>query len=175
MLSINARELLAVERSSSLGTSCVQFHSSDILRQFHSSGLSTQAGGTRSPILNAISQRILRWTETIDLVLAPQFIRVKNNVLVDSLFCPNQVQGSEWTLKWEVFLQLNKRWPVMIDLFATSLNHRCSLYFLPFHDPSSIGTDALLQNWDEYQVYAFPPWSMIPLVLKKLRSSSGSS
>ena len=37
----------------------------------------------------------------------------------------------------------------------------------PFRDPSAIGTDALLRNWDGYQVYAFPPWSMIPLVLKK--------
>ena len=117
-------------------------------------------------------QRILHWAATIDLVLAPQFIEGKNNVLANSLSRLNQIQGSEWTLKWEVFLQLNRKWPVMIDLFATSLNHRCSLYFLPFHDPSSISTDAL-QNWDGYQVYAFPPWSMIPLVLKKLRSSSG--
>ena len=61
----------------------------------------------------------------------------------------------------------------MINLLATSLNHRCSLYFSPFCDPSAIGMDAPLQNWDGYQVYAFPPWSMIPLVLKKLRSSSG--
>ena len=76
-------------------------------------------------------------------------------------------------LKWEVFHQLNKKWPVMIDLFATSLNHRCSLYFSPFHDPSAIGMDALLQNWDGYQLYAFLPWSVILLVLKKLRSSSG--
>ena len=30
------------------------------------------------------------------------------------------------------------------------MNHRCSLYFSPFHDPSLIGTDALLQNWDGY-------------------------
>ena len=107
-------------------------------------------GGTQSQILNAISQRILRWAETVDLVLAPQFIQGKNNVLVDSLSWPNQFQGSEWTLKWEVFQELNKRWPVTIDLCATSLNHRCSLYFSPFHDLSSIGTDALLQNWDGY-------------------------
>ena len=60
-----------------------------------------------------------------------------------------------------------------VDLFATPLNHCCSLYFSPFHDSSSIGTDAFLQNWDGYQLYAFPPWSMIPLVLKKLKSSSG--
>ena len=129
-------------------------------------------GGTRSPVFNSIAQRILRWAESIDLVLASQFIQAKNNVLADSLSRPNQVQGSEWTLKWEVFLELNNKWPVMIDLFATSLNHRCSLYFSPFRDPLAIGTGALLQNWDGYQVYAFPPWSMIPLVLKKLRSSS---
>ena len=76
-------------------------------------------------------------------------------------------------MKWEVFQELSHKWPVMIDLFTTSLNHRCPLYFSPFCDPSAIGTDALLQNWDGHQVYAFPPWSMIPLVLKKLRSSSG--
>ena len=125
-------------------------------------------GGTRFPILNSIAWRILRWAEMIELVLIPQFIQGKNNVLADSLSLPNQVKGSEWPLKWEVFRELNNKWPVRIDHFATSLNQRCSLYFSPLRDPSAIGTDALLQNWDGYQVYAFPPWSMIPLVLKKL-------
>ena len=91
-------------------------------------------GGTRSLLLNSIAQRILRWAESIDLILVPQFIQGKNNVLADSLSRPNQIQGSEWTLKWEVFQELNRKWPVMIDLFATLLNHRCSLYFLPFRD-----------------------------------------
>ena len=60
-----------------------------------------------------------------------------------------------------------------IDLFATSLNHHCIPYFSPFHDPNSIGTDSLLQPWDGWQAYAFPPYAPIPAVLKKLRSSSG--
>ena len=58
-------------------------------------------------------------------------------------------------------------------LFATSSNHQCSPYFSPFYNPNALGMDALLQNWNGYQVYAFPPWSLIPLVLKKLRLSSG--
>ena len=40
-----------------------------------------------------------------------------------------------------------------IDLFSTSLNHRCLSYFSPFRDPNSIGTDAL-QPWDGWQAYA---------------------
>ena len=60
-----------------------------------------------------------------------------------------------------------------IDLFATSLNRQCSIYFSPFRDPNALATDALLQNWNGWQAYAFPPWSLIPAVLKKLQLSSG--
>ena len=53
------------------------------------------------------------------------------------------------------------------------LNHRCSLYFSPYHNHNDMGTDALLRNWNVWQAYAFPPWSLIPAGLKKLLSSSG--
>ena len=101
-------------------------------------------GGTRSAVLNRTAQDLLRWSELHSVKLLPQFIMGRNNVLADSLLRPNQILGSEWTLKMSVF----QRWPVAIDLFATSLNHRCIPYFSPFHDPNSIGTDSLLQQWD---------------------------
>ena len=125
-------------------------------------------GGTHSSFLNSIAQRILRWAEDLPVV-----IMGKHNVLADALSRLNQILGSEWTLKQEVFRDLCRRWPVSIDLFATSQNHRCSIYFSPYHDRNALGTDAFLQNWNGWQVYAFPPWSLIPAVLKKLRSSSG--
>ena len=101
-------------------------------------------GGTRSAMLNQTAQELLRWAEAHSIMLLPQFIMERNNVLADALSRPNQILGSEWTLKISVFNQLCMRWPVMIDLFATSQNHRCMPYFSPFHDPISIGTDALL-------------------------------
>ena len=130
-------------------------------------------GGTRSVTLNQMAQDLLCWAEANSITLLPQFIMGRNNVLADALSRPHQILGSEWTLKLSVFNQLRSRWPVMIDLFATSLNHRCTPYFSPFHDPNSIGTDALLQRWDGWQAYAFPPYALIPAVLKKIRSSSG--
>ena len=113
-------------------------------------------GDTKS-LLNSIAQRILHWAESIPVILAPQFIKGQNNVLADSLSRPNLVHGSEWSLKQEVFLDLQGRSPVMLDLFATSLNHQCSPYFSPFQDPMALGTDAFLQNWDGYQMFTFPP------------------
>ena len=174
-LSINARELLAVH----LG-----------LRQFQSSlrGMTVavfcdnttavaylgKEGGTRSPLLNSLAQEILRWTESLSIRLAPQFLPGSQNVLADALSRPHQLPHLEWSLNMDVFLSLRRLWPVQIDLFATSDNHRCSIYFSPLHDPMSAGTDAFLQSWDGLQAYAFPPVSLIPRVLAKLHASSGT-
>ena len=43
--------------------------------------------------------------------------------------------GSEWTLCQEVCRDLFRRWPVTVDLFATSLTHRLPVYFSPVVDP----------------------------------------
>ena len=56
-------------------------------------------------------------------------------MVADSLSHPNQVIGSEWVLHQEVFHWLHERWPVTINLFASSLSHRCSVYFAPVSDP----------------------------------------
>ena len=155
-LSINARELLAVH----LG-----------LRQFQFS----LRGMTVAVFCdNTTAQEILRWTESLSIRLAPQFLPGSQNVLADALSRPHQLPHSEWSLNRDVFQSLRRLWPVQIDLFATSDNHRCSIYFSPLHDPMSAGTDAFLQSWDGLQAYAFPPVSLIPRVLAKLRASSGT-
>ena len=120
-LSINARELLAVQ----LG-----------LRQFQSSlqgrtvavfcdnttavAYLRKEGGPRSPLLNSLAQEILRWTESLSIRLAPQFLPGSNNVLADTLSHPHQLPHFKWSLNMTVFLSFRKIWPVQIDLFATS-------------------------------------------------------
>ena len=173
-LSIKARELLAVERSFlSFQALLVDSTVSIFVDNATAVAYLRKQGSTHSLTLNAIAQRILCWAEPLRLVFTPQFIMGRHNVLADSLACPNQILGSEWTLKMEVFRDLRRRWPVMVDLFATSSNDRCIPYFTPYHDLAALGMEALLQDWDGLQACAFPPWAVIPLVLRKLRASSG--
>ena len=155
MLSINVRELLAVEYG--LHYFAPQLVDSTVAVFVDNSTTISyllSQGRTKSSLLNSVAQRILRLVESIPVVLAPWFIKGKNNVLADALSRPNQVQVSEWTLKKEVFLELQRRWPVMLDLFTTSLNRQCFIYFSPYHDPKALGMDAFLQTWDDYQVFA---------------------
>ena len=64
--------------------------------------------GTLSPALNAVAQRILRWAEQLDIVLIPQFVPGRSNVVADALSRPDQVLGSEWMLHQEVFSWLRE-------------------------------------------------------------------
>ena len=131
-------------------------------------------GGTRSPFLNSLAQGILRWAESLSIRLTPQFIPGSLNVLADSLSRPHQLPHTEWSRNPEVFRSISRLWPVRIDLFATSENRQCSIFFSLFRGPMAAGMDAFLQPWDGLQAYAFPPWSIIPRVLAKLRESRGT-
>ena len=174
-LSINARELLDVQlglyqfRSSLQGRTVAVFCDNTTAVAYL-----RKEGGTRSPLLNTLAQEILRWTESLSIRLAPQFLPGSNNVLADALSRPHQLPHSQWSLNLTVFQSLRRLWPVQIDLFATSANHRCSIYFSPFRDPMSAGTDAFLQSWDGLQAYAFPPVAIILRVLAKLWASTGT-
>ena len=172
--SINARELLAIESALKWFAPLLAGSSVAVFTDKSTAVLYLRnQGGTRSSFLNFIAQRILRWAEDLSVVISPQFIMGKRNVLADALSRPNQILGSEWTLKQEVFRDLCRRWPVLIGLFATSQNHRCSFYFSPYHIHNAMGTVALLRIWNGWQAYAFPPWSLILAGFQKLRSSSG--
>ena len=105
-------------------------------------------GGTRSATLNAVAQSILRLCEANGVLLLPQFVLGKLNVLADTLSQGSQVLGSEWTLCREVCRDLFRRWPVNIDFFATSMNHRLQAYFSPVMDPQAVAIDAMHQSWD---------------------------
>lgn len=175
-LSINHRELLAILLALK--------HFSDLIRQKNvaifcdnSTAIAylRNAGGTKSPTLNSIAQDILRYCEISQVNLIPQFVAGRLNVIADSLSRKNQVLGAEWTLCPQVFQEVSKKWPIMVDLFATKYNHQLPLYFSPVIDPLAIGVDAMLHSWDNLLLYAFPPFGMIHQVIEKFRASSNAT
>ena len=71
------------------------------------------------------------------------------------------VIGSDWTLHQEIVDQLVHKWPAVIRLS----DREASSVLLPASDSRIAGTDALLQPWDDFQVYAFSPIAVIRKVL----------
>ena len=74
------------------------------------------------------------------------------------------VIGPEWTLHQDIVDQLVHKWPAMVRLFRPPYPRglQCIITGLRFADS---GNDAILQPWDDLQVYAFPPIAVIRKVL----------
>ncbi len=59
-----------------------------------------------------------------------------------------------------------------VDLFATSENAHCPLFFSLSHSP--LEGDALTSHWPAARLYGFPPIKILPLVLYKIREERAS-
>ena len=81
----------------------------------------------------------------------------------------NQVIQTEWSLSQQVFNLLCSIWDrPQIDLFATRFNHKLPQFVSPVPDPAAWAVDALSLPWENFDVYAFPPVSLIPQVISKM-------
>ena len=58
--------------------------------------------------------------------------------------------------------------PFDIDLFASLLNTKCHAYASWFPDPGSVAVDAFTFSWKNVNFYAFPPFILLPRVLRKI-------
>lgn len=121
-------------------------------------------GGIRSGNLHAMARDLLLWAQTNLSSLRAAHIPGVQNVGADMLSRGNTPLG-EWSLNpqtvsliWKVFGEAE------IDLFASKSNTHCKLFF-------SKNRDALAHVWPNRPLYAFPPVSMIPQVIKRVRES----
>ena len=55
-----------------------------------------------------------------------------------------------------------------VDLFASQINKQSAAYVSYRPDPNALAVDAFTIQWTDIKLYAFPPFSVIPLVLNKI-------
>ena len=81
------------------------------------------------------------------------------------------MKETEWALDRVIYqqgIQLLNMAPV-IDLFAFRLNYEDKSFVAYQPDPEAQAVNAFTICWKPYLFYAFPPFSIIPLVLQKIR------
>ena len=126
-------------------------------------------GGTRSILLTRLVREILEFCDANSIVLVARHIPGARNVLADQL-SRGRLVSTEWTLNVRVFRALVTLWgsPV-VDLFAVRSNAQLPLFVSPIPDPSAMAVDALSMSWRAMWGYAFPPYALLPSVLRKVR------
>jgi ribonuclease HI len=125
-------------------------------------------GGTRSPVLSRETESLLLWAFQRSVILTARHLAGSRNVLADVLSRNGAVVQTEWTLSLRVLQQAWDSFGLpVVDLFATRFNNRLPLFVSPVDDPRAWAVDALSLEWRSLHAYAFPPFQLLPQVLRK--------
>ncbi|XP_021963322.2 uncharacterized protein LOC110858763 isoform X1 [Folsomia candida] len=125
-------------------------------------------GGCKSIKLHAIAKSIWQWCEERQITIFASYISTKDNFVADAL-SRESVDEFDFMLNSSNFnLIKNKLGDPNIDLFASNLTRQCDCFVSWKPSPGCEWVDAFTQPWTTY-FYAFPPFSLIPRVLNKIR------
>ena len=125
-------------------------------------------GGSHSPLCNEIALQIWDFCRQQDIWVSAAHLPRHLNVLADS---KTRVfdDKTEWKLHADVFRAVVSKFVTPnIDLFASRLNYQLKPYVAWMPDPGSMFTDAFTLDWSRFVFYAFPPFSILARVLKKI-------
>jgi hypothetical protein len=76
----------------------------------------------------------------------------------------------EWSIKGKIFVRIIRLLgSPQIDLFASRLNKKLDKFVSWRPDPASFAIGAFSLSWHKWYSYIFPPFSLLPAVLKKLQ------
>lgn len=131
------------------------------------------AFSSRSPALTAALKRLYAVCRRLGLTLRASWIASVANLWADRL--SRDRDRTDWRLCPRIFRRLDARYgPHEVDLFATSLNAHCARFFSLPASPGCDAVDALAQDWSLGNLWANPPFSLIPLVLSKVAADGAT-
>jgi hypothetical protein len=125
-------------------------------------------GSSRNEELNDLADEL--WHEAIakNVFLKASYLPGKLNTEADWASRYFEDPG-DWKLNSHQFEKVNARFgPLQLDLFASFHNHQLPDYFSWKPDPTAVAIDAFSQTWPSEGCYAFPPFSLISRVLKRI-------
>lgn len=172
---INCLELKAILLSlKSLCKRCEQTHIR--LRSDNSTAIAciNRCGSTKLN-LNTLTEQIFDWAAMREITLSAEYIRGIDNVEADAESRVRNID-TEWILLPCIFKRLCEVFfSPDIDLFASHINAQTSSYVSWKPDPYASFTNAFTFHWSNLRCYAFPPFSVIGRMVRKILEDRATS
>ncbi|XP_051165692.1 uncharacterized protein LOC127284339 [Leptopilina boulardi] len=130
-------------------------------------------GGIKHKDLNSLTREIWEWCKARDIWMFAEYVVSKENLADEGSRISNL--DTEWELSQIAFKDIVKKFgKPTIDLFASRINNKCSKYCSWERDPEAHVINSFTVSWKYEFWYAFPPFSLITKVLKKVRDEGST-
>ena len=130
--------------------------------------------GSTKPNLNTMTERIFAWAQSRGISLSSEYVKSVHNVEADK---ESRIKNldTEWMLAPHIFKRLCEVFYIPdMDLFASRINAQLPTYVSWKPDPTATYINAFTLNWGNRNPYAFPPFSIIGRVLRKLQEDKAT-
>ncbi len=129
--------------------------------------------GGRVERLDRIARDIWAELEKNNVFMIPSYVNTKDNpadALTRGVVNKKHLLDCEVQLNPETFKWLSQQGPFSpsVDWFATSANNKLALFYSWRSDPAAEGIDAFDFDWGQEYGYIFPPFILIPRILRKI-------
>ena len=125
-------------------------------------------GGTHSVPADKVAREIWSWAVQRDIWLTAAYVSGDKNHIAD-FKSRHFHDNTDWTLHPTVFSSItNTFFYPEIDLFASRLNKQVDRFVSWKPEPGAWAVDAFHLSWKPLTFYAFPPFSLIGQVLRKV-------
>lgn len=126
-------------------------------------------GGLRSSRLCKLARSLWLWAHTRVLSLRAVHVPGVENQAADLLSRGGPDPGG-WRLHPQIVMEIWLRYGcAKVDLFASRESTHCALFFSLGGDNPPLGEDALAHPWPSVLLYAFPPFVLLPSLLRRVR------
>ena len=133
-------------------------------------------GGCHSVQCNELAKKMWQWCIDRNLWISAVHIPGIDNTEADQE-SRKFTHDTEWMLDTEVFEQISQIFGKPdCDIFASRLNTKLQRFVSWKPDPEAEHTDAFSFDWHDYGLlYMFPPFSLIPRVLRKIEEDQAEA
>ncbi|XP_057339462.1 uncharacterized protein LOC130676967 [Microplitis mediator] len=126
-------------------------------------------GGVRYAGLHKLAQEFWNWCEERRLWVHASYIPSEDNIEADRCSRIDNFD-TEWELANYAFDMVVRNFGNLeIDLFASRINSKYPVYCSWKRDPNAWAFDAFTISWSKWFFYAFPPFSMVAKVIRKIK------
>ena len=123
--------------------------------------------------LDKLSGIIWNYCISQNIWLSAVHIPGKCNKVADKMSREFDV-NTEWSLSSTIFQTIKSKFQFSpeIDLFASRLNYKVDKYVSWLPDPGAVAVDAFSISWADIKIYAYPPFSLVGMVMNKILRDS---
>lgn len=125
-------------------------------------------GAGRSQAMSALARPLWLAVRRAGIVLSAEHLSGSRNVTADAL-SRRRLSSADWVLRSHVFRLLDRIYgPMTLDAFAEPHNAQLRRFACRYPLPGAVRRSGLWADFRQERVYAFPPPSLIPVLLHRL-------